>query len=160
MRSGAHATWDSDRHQPSRGEHDSRAPVHRRQTALPWQSWTLSCTTIMSPTKCRGALTPALQAAPSLLAWLDSQIVRRQQVSPAAMAWNSLPPDFAPIDIGEVDDRRTISRDQAPATTGSSRQCQQVTPFRPDASGGFRKPDGATFPWHPTTRAAQRTVGQ
>jgi len=32
------------------------------------------------------------------------------------MAWNIVTPDFAAIDIVEVDDRRTISRDQAPAT--------------------------------------------
>ena len=37
----------------------------------------------MSTTKCRGAIAPASQAAPSLLALLDSQIVRRQRVSPA-----------------------------------------------------------------------------
>jgi hypothetical protein len=36
------------------------------------------------------------------------------------MAWNFLPPDFAAIDIGEVDDRRTISREQAPATITKS----------------------------------------
>ena len=66
--------------------------------------------------KCRGAVAPALQAAPSLLASLDSQIVRRQRVSPATMAWNILPPGFAAIDIGEVNDRRTISGEQAPAT--------------------------------------------
>jgi hypothetical protein len=73
-----------------------------------------SFSAISSTTKRRRALSPALQAAPSLLALIDSQIVRRQRVSPAAMAWNFLPPDFAAIDIGEVDDRRTISRDQAP----------------------------------------------
>jgi hypothetical protein len=66
--------------------------------------------------KCRGALAPALQAAPSLLASLDSQIVRRQRVSLAATAWNFLTPDLAVIDIGEVDDRRTISTNHAPAT--------------------------------------------
>jgi hypothetical protein len=70
----------------------------------------------MSIAKCRGALAPASQAAPSLLASLDSQIVRRQRVSPAAIAGDFLPPDLAAIDIGEVDDRRTISREQAPAT--------------------------------------------
>jgi hypothetical protein len=32
------------------------------------------------------------------------------------MAWNFLTPDFAAIDIGEVDDRRTISANHAPAT--------------------------------------------
>jgi hypothetical protein len=73
----------------------------------------------MSTAKHRGALAPASQAAPSLLALIETQIVRRQRVSPAAMAWNFLPPDLAAIDIGEVDDRRTISRDQAPATTRS-----------------------------------------
>jgi len=74
----------------------------------------------MSTTKCRGALAPALQAAPSLLASLaslDSQIVWRQRVSLAAMSWNFLPPHFSAIDIGEVDDRRTavlLSTDHTP----------------------------------------------
>jgi hypothetical protein len=46
----------------------------------------------MSTAKRRGAVAPALHAAPSLLASLDSlnslnsQIVRRQRVSPTAMA--------------------------------------------------------------------------
>jgi hypothetical protein len=57
-----------------------------------------------------------LQAAPPLLASLDLQIVRRQRVSAAAMAWNTVTPGFAAIDIGEVDDRSTISRDQLAAT--------------------------------------------
>jgi hypothetical protein len=57
-----------------------------------------------------------LLAAPSLLALVDSQIVRRQLVSLAAMAWNFLPPDLSPIDMGEVNDRRTISGEHAPAT--------------------------------------------
>ena len=74
----------------------------------------------MSPPKRRGALAPAVQAAPSLLASLDSPIVRRQRMSPAAMAGDSLPPDLAAIDIGEVNDRRTISREQAPATNKKS----------------------------------------
>ncbi len=67
----------------------------------------------MSTAKCRGALAPVLQAAPSLLALVDWQIVGRQRVSPAAMAWNFLPPDFAAIDIGKGDDRRTINREHA-----------------------------------------------
>jgi len=70
----------------------------------------------MSTAKCRGALAPALQAAPSRLASVDSQIVRCQRVSLAAMARDLFPPDLAAIDIGEVDDRLTISREQAPAT--------------------------------------------
>jgi hypothetical protein len=70
----------------------------------------------MSMAKCRGAAAPALQAAPPLLSSVDSQIVRRQRVSPAAMAWDILSPDFATIDIGEVDDLRTISTKHAPAT--------------------------------------------
>lgn len=70
----------------------------------------------MSTAKCRGAVPPALQAAPSLLASLDSQIVRRQRVSPATMAWDIFSPAFAAIDMGEVDDRRTISTNHAPAT--------------------------------------------
>ena len=69
----------------------------------------------MSKTKCRSAGATALQAAPSLLASVDSQIVRRQRVSLATMAWDILSPDFAAIDIGEVDDRRTISAKHAPA---------------------------------------------
>ena len=70
----------------------------------------------MSTTKCRGAVAPALQAAPSLLSSVDSQIVRRQWVSFATMPWDILSPDFAAIDIGKVDDRRTISTNHAPAT--------------------------------------------
>jgi hypothetical protein len=70
----------------------------------------------MSTAKCRGAVAPALPAAPSLRALVDSQIVRRQRVSLAAMAWDIRAPDFAAIDIGEVDDRRTISTNHAPAT--------------------------------------------
>jgi hypothetical protein len=42
-----------------------------------------------------------LLAAPPLLALVDSQIVRRQLVSLAAMAWNFLPPDLSPIDMGK-----------------------------------------------------------
>jgi hypothetical protein len=70
----------------------------------------------VSTAKRRGAVAPALQAAPSLLASVDSQIVLRQRVSPATKAWGILSPDFAAIDIGEVDDRRTINTNHAPAT--------------------------------------------
>jgi hypothetical protein len=35
VRSGARLIRDTTRHQPSRGEHDSRAPVHRRLPAVP-----------------------------------------------------------------------------------------------------------------------------
>ena len=70
----------------------------------------------MSAAERRGALPSALQAAPSLLASHDSKIVRRQRVSPAAVARDFRARTFAAIDIGEVDDRRTISRDQTPAT--------------------------------------------
>jgi hypothetical protein len=52
-----------------------------------------------------------------VLASVDSQIVRRQRVPPATMARDILPPDFAAIDTGEVDDRRTIGTEHAPATT-------------------------------------------
>jgi hypothetical protein len=68
-------------------------------------------------TKSHRAVAPALQAAPSVVASVDSQIVRRQRVSPGPMAWDILPPDFAAIDMEEVDDRRTISTEHAPATT-------------------------------------------
>jgi hypothetical protein len=77
----------------------------------------------MSTAKCRSAVAPALQAAPSLLASVDSQIVRCQRVSLAVMAWNFPPPHFAAIDIGEVDDRRTISAKHAPATFSKSITC-------------------------------------
>jgi hypothetical protein len=80
----------------------------------------------MSTAKYRGAVAPALQAAPSLLASVDSQIVLRQRVSPTTMAWDILSPDFAAIDIGEVDDRRTISTKHAPATI-----CNVLHPFAP-----------------------------
>jgi hypothetical protein len=74
----------------------------------------------MSTAKRRGAVAPTLQAAPSLLASFDSQIVRRQRVSPATVARDFRARGFAAIDIGEVDDRRTISRDQAPAIISKS----------------------------------------
>jgi len=76
-------------------EHDSCAPVHRRLPALPCRSWTFSRSATMSTAKCSGAVTSALQAARPLLPSVDSQIVRRQRVSPATMAWDILPPDFA-----------------------------------------------------------------
>jgi hypothetical protein len=120
VRSGARLIWDKNRRQPTRGEHDTRAPVHRRLCALPWRSWTFSRSATMSTAKRRGAVAPALPAAPSLLTSLDSQIVRRQRVSPATAAWDILTADFAAIEIGEVDDRRTISREQAPATNSKS----------------------------------------
>jgi hypothetical protein len=116
VRSGARLIWDKNRHQPTRGEHDSRALVYGRQSALPWQSWRFSGSPATSPAKRRCAIAPALQATPSPLASIDSQIVRRQWVSPATVAWNFLAPGFAAVDIGEVDDRRTISTDRAPAT--------------------------------------------
>ena len=34
VRSGARLIWDWNRHQPSRGEHDSRAPAHRHVPVL------------------------------------------------------------------------------------------------------------------------------
>jgi hypothetical protein len=83
----------------------------------------------MSTAKCSGAVAPALQAAPPLLSSVDSQIVRRQRVSPATMAWDVLSPDFAAIDIGEVDDRRTISTNHAPATI-----CNGLHRYAPDCS--------------------------
>jgi hypothetical protein len=83
---------------------------------LPCRSWRFSRSATMSAAKRRCAIAPALQATPSPLASSDSQIVRRQWVPPATVAWNFLAPGFAAIDIGEVDDRRTISTDQAPAT--------------------------------------------
>src|SRR5580658_9869842 len=116
VRSGARLIWHKNRHQPTRGEHDSRALVYRRQSALPSQSWRFSGSPATSPAKRRYAIAPTLQATPSPLASIDSQIVRRQWVSPATVAWNFLAPGFATIDIGEVNDRRTISTDQAPAT--------------------------------------------
>jgi hypothetical protein len=124
VRSGARLIWDKNRHQPSRGELDGCAPVHRRQPALPWQSWRFSGSRSTSTAKRRGAVASASQAAPPLLALLDSQIVRRQRVSPATMARDLLPSNVAPIDIGEVDDRRTIGREPAP---GSS--CRRVSVF-------------------------------
>jgi hypothetical protein len=36
VRSGARLTWDTTRHQPSRREHDSLVPVHRRQARQIW----------------------------------------------------------------------------------------------------------------------------
>jgi hypothetical protein len=95
-------------HQPSRvGSDPIVAPLFiGTLPTLPCRSWRFS----------RSAIPPTLQAAPSLLALVDSQIARRQRVSLATMAWDILSPDFAAIDIGEVDDRRTISTNPAPAT--------------------------------------------
>jgi hypothetical protein len=105
-------------HQPSRvGSDPIVAPLFiGTLPTLPCRSWRFSRSAIMSMTKCRSAIPPTLQAAPSLLALVDSQIARRQRVSLATMAWDILSPDFAAIDIGEVDDRRTISTNPAPAT--------------------------------------------
>jgi hypothetical protein len=113
VRSGARLIRDTTQRQPSRGEHDSRAPVQRRLPALPWRSRTSSRSATMSTTQCLSAVAPALQAAPSLLASVDSQIARRQRVSPTTMARDMLSPDFAAIDIGTVDDRRTITTNRA-----------------------------------------------
>jgi hypothetical protein len=79
-----------------------------------------SLSAALSPAKCNGAVAPALQATPSVVALVDSQIFGCQRVSPATVAWNFLPPDLAAIDIGEVDDRCTISREHAPATLFNS----------------------------------------
>jgi hypothetical protein len=79
VRSGARLICHRTPRQPSRGEYESRAPVHRRRPALPWASWTFSRSATMSTAKCRGAVAPALQTAPSLLASVDSQIIRRQR---------------------------------------------------------------------------------
>ena len=123
---GAPLIWNTIPHQASRAEDDSRAPIHRRLPALPWRHGSRESAAI-STTKCRGAFAPALQAAPSLLAALDSQIVHRQQVSLAAMGWDILPPDLAAIDIGEVDDRRTISRERDPATHQRARRASRLS---------------------------------
>jgi hypothetical protein len=80
----------------------------------------------MSTAKCHGAVATALQAAPSLLASVDSQSVLRQRVPPATIARDMLSPDFAAIDIGEVDNRRTISTNHAPATI-----CHGLHPYAP-----------------------------
>ena len=105
-------------HQPSRvGSDPIVAPLFiGTLPTLPCRSWRFPRSATMSTTKCRGAVAPALQAAPSLLASVNSKILRRQRVSAATMAWDILSPDLAAIDIGEADDRRTISTDQAPAT--------------------------------------------
>jgi hypothetical protein len=58
----------------------------------------------MLTAKCVGAVAPALEAAPSLLASVDWQIARRQRVPPATIVWDIRSPDLAAIDIGEVDD--------------------------------------------------------
>ena len=99
------------------GANTTVAPLYLRGLpAPPSRSCRFSLSAIPSTTKCRGALAPAFQAAPALLTLIDPQIVRRQSVSLATMGWDFLPPDFATIDIVEVNDRRTISREQAPAT--------------------------------------------
>jgi hypothetical protein len=70
----------------------------------------------MSTTKCRGAVAPTLQQHHRFSLRSIPQIVRRQRVSPATMAWNFLTPDLGAIDIAEVGNRRTISTKHAPAT--------------------------------------------
>jgi hypothetical protein len=71
----------------------------------------------MPATKCSSTLSSTLQTAPPPLPVVDSQILGGQQVPPAAVAWDVLPPNREAIDSREVDDRRTISRNRAPATT-------------------------------------------
>jgi hypothetical protein len=88
--------------------------------ALPSRSCRTSLSAITATTKRLGAVAPALQAAPSLLALIETQIVRRQRVSLATVARYLRARCFAAIDIGEVDDGRTISREQAPATISKS----------------------------------------
>lgn len=51
------------------------------------------------------------------IASVDSQIIQRQRLSAATTARDILSPDFAAIDIGELDDRHAISTKRAPATT-------------------------------------------
>jgi hypothetical protein len=116
VRFGARLFQDTTPHQPNRGEHDARAPCSPAPARLTVRSWRFPRSATMSTTKYHSAVAPALQAAPSLLASVDSQILRRQRVSPATMPWGILSPDFAAIAIGEVDDRRTISTNHAPAT--------------------------------------------
>jgi hypothetical protein len=115
VRSGARLIRDTTRHQTSRGGQDSRVlfigacPPYRAVMEILTQR-------VHIDDECRGAVAPALQAAPPLLASHDSQIVPRQRVSPAPMAWDILAPDFAAINIGEVDNRCTVSTNHAPAT--------------------------------------------
>ena len=60
---------------------------------------------LMSAAGGRGAVASALQAAPSLFASIDSRLPRVSGVH-CHNGLGFLPPDFAAIDIGEVDDRR------------------------------------------------------
>jgi hypothetical protein len=57
-------------------------------------------------------------------------------VSLATMAWDILSPDIAAIDIGEVDDRRTISTNHAPATK-----------IKPSNSITYKSRPATTNPW-------------
>jgi len=58
----------------------------------------------MSAAERRGALPSALQAAPSLLARVDPQVLRAQGVSPATAVRDILLADFAWLWIGEADE--------------------------------------------------------
>jgi hypothetical protein len=58
VRFGARVIRDTTRHQPSRGKHDSWAPVHRHRARRTVRSWKFSCGAPMSSTKCRSAVAP------------------------------------------------------------------------------------------------------
>jgi hypothetical protein len=96
VRSSARLIRDRTRHQPG-GANTTVAPLFI--SACPpylGGSWTFSRSATMSTAKCRGAVAPALQAAPPLLASVDSQILRRQ--------WMSLPQWFG------ISSRRILRR--------------------------------------------------
>jgi hypothetical protein len=115
MRSGARLIRDKIRHQPSRGEYDGRAAVHRRLPAVP-------CGHGESHTarSCRGRNAAARSRAhcrqrhrPRFGRFADCPA---SGVSLAAMAWISSRRILRRCDIGEVEDRRTFSTRHAPAT--------------------------------------------
>lgn len=64
-----------------------------------------------------------------------SQIVRRQWVSPATMAWDILAADIAVIDMGKLITTVLLIQRTPPLPTNSTfpglRYCQPVAPLRP-----------------------------
>jgi hypothetical protein len=70
----------------------------------------------MTAAERRRPLASALQAAPSLSTGIEAQVLWGHQMPPPTAVRDTLASDFSQIGIGEVDDRRTISRKHAPAT--------------------------------------------
>ncbi len=85
------ARWPFNRHHPS--GLDSSAAVHRR-TVRP-TLWGILGTGSVAAAECSGALSSALETAPSLLASINPHIFRRQRMPSPTAVRDTLPPDLA-----------------------------------------------------------------